>query len=162
MIRVALFTNIIQRTLSVFLSFLGFVSVTAFESHLDELNTLRAIVLFAVYIYSRHLMAKKINDDSNYLDISSPFYRLTFWRFPYCENFQDTVNFNLRRVLNRLPTTTWLVVYASGSKCQNTRNVSHRRYLNGAKFWRNRYVGKSNSDRVRSYELATGPALHFR
>lgn len=75
MIRVALFTNIIQRTLFVFLSPLGFVSVTAFKSHLRELNTLRAIVLFAVYIYSRRLIARKISDDSNYSDILSPFYQ---------------------------------------------------------------------------------------
>lgn len=39
-------------------------------------------------------------------------------------------------------------VYASGSERQNTRNVLGRRYLSGAKFWRNRY--KSNSDRARS------------
>lgn len=59
MIRVALFINIIQRTLSVFLSFLGFVSVTAFESHLGELNTLRAIVLFAEYTYIRDIWSRK-------------------------------------------------------------------------------------------------------
>lgn len=60
----------------------------------------------------------------------------------------------------------FMVVYASGSKRQNTRNVSGRRCLNGAKFWRNRYVGKSNSDRARSRrrgwaKLAMVPAYVF-
>lgn len=61
---------------------------------------------------------------------------------------------------------SFVVVYASGSKRQNTRNVSGRRCLNGAKFWRNRYVGKSNSDRARSRrrgwaKLAMVPAYVF-
>lgn len=61
---------------------------------------------------------------------------------------------------------SFTVVYASGSKRQNTRNVPGRRCLNGAKFWRNRYVGKSNSDRARSCrrgwaKLAMGPAYVF-
>lgn len=88
-----------------------------------------------------------------------------------CENFQKATGFSLLgckpRDLSCLPDTAWLVVYASGSKRQNTRNVPCRRYLNGAKFWRNCYVGKSNSDRGRSYRrrslgrVGDGPGLTF-
>lgn len=90
--------------------------------------------------------------------------------FLCCENFRNTKGFSLLGYkswsLSRLPATAWLVVYASGSKRQNTRNVPCRRYLNGAKFWRNRYVGKLNSHRGRSYRrslgrVGDGPGLTF-
>lgn len=164
----ALFTNIIQRThsLYVFLSPLGFVSVTAFEGHLSELNTL--LSYYSPCTYIRDIWSRKRLTMTVIIRILLSFFYRILTAFSLLWKFSRTQRILVSwRDLNRLPATTWLVVYASGSKCQNTRNVPHRRYLNGAKFWRNRYVGKSNSDRVRSYRrhslsrVGDGPGLTF-